>query len=212
MSIETRELGADPLRHRAVSARRAQLRHLFAPAERPHHLSGRADRRPCGQLGGGAAAAPGKRRSRKGHLPLHQFPRRLGHGRPGHPGHHELHQVRRVHHLHRRVRLHGGRAAFRRHAKGKRFCLPNSMVLIHQPSGGAQGQQTEIAIVADFMLKTRQRLNKILADNTGQTLRDHPAGHGARQLHDRRRGEGLRPGGRHHFPSRRRAGRAETGE
>ena len=55
-------------------------------------------------------------------------------------------------------------------AKGKRFCLPNSMVMIHQPSGGAQGQQTEIAIVADFMLKTRNRLNKILADNTGQTL------------------------------------------
>ncbi len=55
-------------------------------------------------------------------------------------------------------------------AKGKRFCLPNSMVLIHQPSGGAQGQQTEIAIVADFMLKTRKRLNKILADNTGQAL------------------------------------------
>ena len=55
-------------------------------------------------------------------------------------------------------------------AKGKRLCLPNSMVLVHQPSGGAQGQQTEIAIVADFMLKTRNRLNKILADNTGQTL------------------------------------------
>lgn len=55
-------------------------------------------------------------------------------------------------------------------AKGKRFCLPNSMVLIHQPMGQAQGQQTEIAIVADFMLKTRQRLNKILADNTGQSL------------------------------------------
>ena len=55
-------------------------------------------------------------------------------------------------------------------AKGKRMCLPTSMVLIHQPSGGAQGQQTEIAIVADFMLKTRNRLNKILADNTGQTL------------------------------------------
>ena len=44
------------------------------------------------------------------------------------------------------------------------------MVLIHQPLGGAQGQQTEIAIVADFMLKTRKRLNKILADNTGQTI------------------------------------------
>ena len=55
-------------------------------------------------------------------------------------------------------------------AKGKRMCLPNAEIMIHQPSGGAQGQQTEIAIVADFMLKTRNRLNKILADNTGQTL------------------------------------------
>lgn len=55
-------------------------------------------------------------------------------------------------------------------AKGKRYILPNSMVLIHQPSGGAQGQQTEIAIVADFMKKTRERLNGILAANTGQSL------------------------------------------
>lgn len=55
-------------------------------------------------------------------------------------------------------------------AKGKRFALPNSMVMIHQPSGGAQGQQTEIAIMAEFMLKTRQRLNEILAANTGQGL------------------------------------------
>ena len=54
--------------------------------------------------------------------------------------------------------------------KGKRLALPNSMILIHQPSGGAQGQQTEIAIVADFMYKTRQRMNKILADNTGQSI------------------------------------------
>ena len=55
-------------------------------------------------------------------------------------------------------------------AKGQRYCLPNSMVLIHQPSGGAQGQQTEIQIVADFMRKTRDRLNNILASNTGQPL------------------------------------------
>ena len=55
-------------------------------------------------------------------------------------------------------------------AKGKRYCLPNSMVLIHQPSGGAQGQQTEIQIVADFMLKTRRQLNNILSENTGQPL------------------------------------------
>jgi len=55
-------------------------------------------------------------------------------------------------------------------AKGKRYALPNSMVLIHQPSGGAQGQQTEIEIVADFMRKTRDRLNGILAANTGQPI------------------------------------------
>ena len=55
-------------------------------------------------------------------------------------------------------------------AKGKRFALPNSMVLIHQPSGGAQGQQTEIEIVADFMKKTRVQLNEILAANTGQPI------------------------------------------
>jgi ATP-dependent Clp protease, protease subunit len=54
--------------------------------------------------------------------------------------------------------------------KGKRFTLPNAMILIHQPSGGAQGQQTEIAIVADFMLKTRKRLDKILSECTGQSL------------------------------------------
>ncbi|MEJ1300406.1 ATP-dependent Clp endopeptidase proteolytic subunit ClpP [Latilactobacillus sakei] len=54
--------------------------------------------------------------------------------------------------------------------KGKRFALPNSTVLIHQPLGGAQGQQTEIEIAAREILKTRKRLNQILADNSGQTF------------------------------------------
>ena len=54
--------------------------------------------------------------------------------------------------------------------KGKRFALPNSTILIHQPSGGAQGQQTEIEIVATEILKTRKRLNQILADNSGQSF------------------------------------------
>ena len=54
--------------------------------------------------------------------------------------------------------------------KGKRFALPNSTVLIHQPIGGAQGQQTEIEIAAREILKTRKRLNQILADNSGQTF------------------------------------------
>ncbi|MBE6465948.1 MAG: ATP-dependent Clp endopeptidase proteolytic subunit ClpP [Eggerthellaceae bacterium] len=54
--------------------------------------------------------------------------------------------------------------------KGKRYALPNSRVMIHQPSGGAQGQQTEIAIVAKEILYIRERLNQILADNSGQSL------------------------------------------
>ena len=54
--------------------------------------------------------------------------------------------------------------------KGKRFSLPNSKIMIHQPSGGAQGQATEIEISAREILKTRQQLNKILAENTGQPL------------------------------------------
>lgn len=53
--------------------------------------------------------------------------------------------------------------------KGKRFALPNAEIMIHQPSGGAQGQATEIKINADHILRTRDKLNKILAENTGKT-------------------------------------------
>jgi ATP-dependent Clp protease protease subunit len=55
-------------------------------------------------------------------------------------------------------------------AKGKRFCLPNSKIMIHQPSGGSQGQATEIEIAAREILKTREQLNQILAERTGQPL------------------------------------------
>ena len=53
-------------------------------------------------------------------------------------------------------------------AKGKRYALPNSEVMIHQPSGGAKGQATEIQIVAEKILQTKKKLNEILAANTGQ--------------------------------------------
>lgn len=53
-------------------------------------------------------------------------------------------------------------------AKGKRFALPNAEIMIHQPSGGAKGQATEIQIVADMILKTKKKLNETLAANTGQ--------------------------------------------
>ncbi len=66
-------------------------------------------------------------------------------------------------------------------AKGKRLALPNAEIMIHQPSGGARGQATEIEIAAENILKTKKRLNQILAENTGQsyetiaadTERDH---------------------------------------
>ena len=55
--------------------------------------------------------------------------------------------------------------------KGKRYAVPNAEVMIHQPLGGAQGQATEIEIAAKHILKTRDTLNKILAERTGQTLK-----------------------------------------
>ena len=55
-------------------------------------------------------------------------------------------------------------------AKGKRFALPNSKIMIHQPLGGAQGQASDIAIQAEEILRTKKRLNEILAANTGQEL------------------------------------------
>jgi len=54
--------------------------------------------------------------------------------------------------------------------KGKRFALPNSEIMIHQPSGGAKGQATDIKIVADHILKTKENLNRILAENTGKPI------------------------------------------
>ena len=54
--------------------------------------------------------------------------------------------------------------------KGKRYALPNAEIMIHQPSGGAQGQETEIRIVAEQILKTRSKLNEILAANTGKDI------------------------------------------
>lgn len=55
-------------------------------------------------------------------------------------------------------------------AKGKRFALPNSEIMIHQPSGGAKGQASDIKIQAELILRTREKLNKILAENTGKDI------------------------------------------
>ncbi len=57
-------------------------------------------------------------------------------------------------------------------AKGKRFALPNAEIMIHQPSGGAQGQATEISIAAEHILRTKKKLNEILAANTGKPVEE----------------------------------------
>lgn len=55
-------------------------------------------------------------------------------------------------------------------AKGKRYCLPNADVMIHQPSGGTKGQATDMKIMADYILKTRDKLNRIMSENTGKPV------------------------------------------
>jgi ATP-dependent Clp protease protease subunit len=76
-------------------------------------------------------------------------------------------------------------------AKGKRFALPNSRVMIHQPLGGAQGQATDIEIQAREILKLRENLNKILAERTGQSLEKiqadterHRSGHHSSRMNE----------------------------
>lgn len=66
----------------------------------------------------------------------------------------------------------GGAVILAGGTKGKRFALPNSEVMIHQPWGGAEGRASDIEITAKQILKTRERLNKILADATGKTVKD----------------------------------------
>jgi ATP-dependent Clp protease protease subunit len=77
-------------------------------------------------------------------------------------------------------------------AKGKRFSLPNSKIMIHQVLGGARGQATDIEIHARDILRTKDQMNRILAERTGQPLEKVKARHRTRLLHDRRRSQGLR--------------------
>ena len=77
-------------------------------------------------------------------------------------------------------------------AKGKRSGLPNSRIMIHQPWGGVQGTASDISIQAEEILRTKKRLNEILAAPLGAATHDHRAGHGPRQLHVVGRGESVR--------------------
>ena len=94
-------------------------------------------------------------------------------------------------------------------APGKRFALPNSTIMIHQPSGGAQGKQTDIQIMADMILKTREQLNGILAHAHRPAHRAHPGRHREGQLHGSAGGQGLRSDRRRGQVPRGKCGREE---
>ena len=76
-------------------------------------------------------------------------------------------------------------------AAGMRFSLPNSRIMVHQPSGGYQGQATDIMIHAEETLKLKRRLNEIYVHHTGQKLERHRGCAGTRQVHGSRRGQGV---------------------
>ena len=81
-------------------------------------------------------------------------------------------------------------------AKGKRYSLPHARILIHQPLGGFSGQATDIDIHAKEILRTRDKLNELLVKHTGQPMERIKSRHRARLLHERDRGQGVRPGRR----------------
>ena len=110
------------------------------------------------------------RGSGPGHQPVHQQPGRLRDRRARHLRHHAVRQARRGH-----ASAWGRRPAWRAvllaaGAKGKRSALPNSRIMIHQPSGGTQGQTTDIEIYTREMVKMRDQLNDILAKHTGKSV------------------------------------------
>ena len=96
--------------------------------------------------------------------------------------------------------------------KGMRFSLPNSRIMVHQPSGGFQGQATDISIHAREILELKERLNKIYVHHTGQTLKKVEDALERGQFHDRRDGQGLGPDRRdRHIAGRYRRGIMQPG-
>ena len=117
----------------------------------------------------GAAAVPGVGRSGKGYPSLHQQPGRIV--TAGMAIYDTMQYIKcDVSTICIGMAASMGAFLLAGGAKGKRMALPNAEIMIHQPSGGAQGQATEIKIVAEHILRTKKKLNEILAANTGQPL------------------------------------------
>ena len=106
----------------------------------------------------------------QGHPSLHQLPGRFGDRWHGHLRHHAVRPLRRQHPLHRPGGQHG-RLPARRWEQGKRYALPNSRMMLHQPAvGGMRGVAADLEIQAKEILLLRERLNELLAEHTGQSV------------------------------------------
>ena len=121
-------------------------------------------------LVGRADAVPREREPGQGHPPLHQLARRLGQRRACRSTTRCSSSSPTSRRMCMGIAASMGSFLLMAGAKGKRFALPNSRVMIHQPSGGAQGQATDIEIHAREILKTREQLNEIYAERTGQPI------------------------------------------
>ena len=148
---------------------RARLRHLFPTAQGPDHFYWHTDRRSHRESGHCPDALPANGGRQKGSQPLHQLARRLRHRRPGDLRHDAVSHLRRDHLLPWHGREHGRRCLLCAGTKGKRFALPNSDIMIHQVSGGAQGQASDVERQVDYMFKLKKRLIKIISQHTGKS-------------------------------------------
>ena len=182
-ALETQGLGMVPIVIETVGPRRARLRHLHPPAARARDLPGRPGQRPDRQPGRRADAVPREREPGQGHLACTST-RRAARSAPGLSIYDTMQFIKPdVSTLCMGMAASMGAFLLMAGAKGKRFALPNSRVMIHQPSGGAQGQATDIEIQAREILKTREQLNQHLRRAHRPADREDPRRHGARLLH-----------------------------
>ena len=155
--------------HRADKQGREKLRYLFKTAERPYYFSGRGSYRRIGnlivaQLLFLESEDPGK--------DIHMYINSPGGSVSAGLAIYDTMQYIKCDVSTICIGMAASMGAFllAGGTKGKRMALPNSEIMIHQPSGGAQGQATEIKIVAEQILKSKRKLNEILAANTGKPL------------------------------------------
>ena len=142
--------------------------YLQSAFARPYHFHWHADQRLRRQCGDRADAVSADGGSEEGYQSLHQFARWKRDGWDGDLRYGELPAVR-CRHLLRGPGCEYGDASSGAGTKGKRYALPNSRVMMHQPTGGATGQTSDISIAAREIVRWRERMNELIASHTNKT-------------------------------------------